>query len=400
MMVSSGPARTGATYAVGKTAPTLPRLRFAATLPPVAPLPRPNPERGGSWRSSHSSSSQTGSQNLSYPSHLRSPTPYDIFHLPRTTSPAQIKARYYDLVRTLHPDRVIRPGTSEQQRQKATSEFKLVLQAYHLLKDPHKKNLYDRSGIGWDAKRGAANSGAGSYHEWSDAMRRNGRPGGSPHGWDRSGWHPHSYDPRYTRATDARDKYGWQTWAASDSTFYGFTSNYHPNAQAHKPRYTSNGIFFSSIFVLTWLMAAVQYKRLENESQKAIQRADKAHLDAAKSLNEARELARSTEGRQRYEALRRRAREAKIIEELARHEGGQADWQRQAEDDNPWGIGHGGPSGKDEAQKRFELAKSRMQLQEPLEARTSSLPASLEEGREAAVQGMCKGLGPTEAIHQ
>ncbi|SPO37760.1 uncharacterized protein PSFLO_03236 [Pseudozyma flocculosa] len=315
------------------------------------------------------------SQDLSYPSHLASPTPYDIFRLPRSTTSAQVKARYYDLVRCLHPDRILHPDSTASERDKATSEFKLVVQAYNLLKDPRKKDLYDRSGFGWDSKKGL-----------TDAASR----GAAGHPWDRTGWaNRGGVDRRYRRpAADGwsgsqHDFYGWQTYAASrhGPAFYGFTPSYNPHAA--RPRYTSNGLFFSTVFVVTWFVAALQYRRISAESKRAIERADRHHLDAAKSLEEARLVARSDEGRQRYEAYKRRAREQKVLEELERqqarlmagqplvhghHNDGQeghatmtAARDRLQIEAGPWGIGHGGPSGKEAAERRKAEASQREQ---------------------------------------
>ncbi|KII86079.1 hypothetical protein PLICRDRAFT_44538 [Plicaturopsis crispa FD-325 SS-3] len=48
-------------------------------------------------------STTSSGSDLSFPSHSH-PTPHQIFHLPPGASQQQIKARYYDLVRTHHPD--------------------------------------------------------------------------------------------------------------------------------------------------------------------------------------------------------------------------------------------------------------------------------------------------------
>lgn len=38
-----------------------------------------------------------------YPAHAH-PTPHQVFHLPHSASHAEVKARYYELVRIYHPD--------------------------------------------------------------------------------------------------------------------------------------------------------------------------------------------------------------------------------------------------------------------------------------------------------
>ncbi|KAL4265902.1 J domain-containing protein [Pleurotus pulmonarius] len=54
---------------------------------------------------SFSRSSSAGETPYPFPSHNR-PTPHQIFHLPHGASQADIKARYYELVRIHHPDSI------------------------------------------------------------------------------------------------------------------------------------------------------------------------------------------------------------------------------------------------------------------------------------------------------
>lgn len=308
--------------------------------------PRPRP------RHPPSPSSSITPTEFAFPSHLSNPTPYDIFHFPsRAVSSAEVKSRYYDLVRALHPDRLSSShsaGSKGKSKTQAEEEFKCVVSAYDLLKDPGKKRLYDRAGIGWSDSTPLSSPLRGS-DPWRNFQ-----------------------DPRYTRRSPAgHDRFGWQNEGFYSSHTY---NPHHPHTYSPfgagsagwngRGKYTSNGIFISSLFVLTWILAGLQYSRLSLQSQKAIERADKSHLDAAKSLNEARESARSEEGRERWRAFRRRARERKVLEETEAgighlpQDGPLGIEAPKAYQESVYGVGHGGPSGKQAAQERFAKAQA------------------------------------------
>ncbi|KDR75059.1 hypothetical protein GALMADRAFT_69917 [Galerina marginata CBS 339.88] len=72
-----------------------------------------------------------------YPSH-RNPTPHQLFHLPVNATKAEIKARYYDLVRHYHPDKVGESTDSST----ALARFRAITAAYDTLrgKTPHNHN--------------------------------------------------------------------------------------------------------------------------------------------------------------------------------------------------------------------------------------------------------------------
>lgn len=332
-------------------------LLLAQTLPPSWLLPsRASLMIPGSRNFSFTShpnararSSTSSDTDLSYPTHLTNPTPYDIFHFPsRTVTSSEIKSRYYDLVRTCHPDRFPH-SCSSKTKTSAEEEFKSIISAYNLLKDPHTKQLYDRAGIGWNSSTSSLSTNASDL--WKD------------HRYTRR------YNPSYTGP--GHDRFGWQ-----NQTFYN--PHFSPHHSHHgsagwnggNGQYTSNGIFITSLFLLTWLLAGLQYSRLSLQSAKAIERADKSHLDAAKSLNDAREAARSEEGRQRWSAFRRRAREQKVMDDLDRLSGGEGEHGKSARLEEyvvgQYGVGHGGPSGKQAAQERF--AKAKAQLPAPVDA--------------------------------
>ena len=316
---------------------------------------RPSNTTNNTIDTSSSSSSSTGSarstsrpnskakQEYAFPSHLNNPTPYDIFHFTsRGVTSSEIKARYYDLVRSLHPDRFTTTSfptasVGDKTKTQAEEEFKLVVAAYNLLKDRKKKELYDRAGLGW-----ASSSPLSSSDPWRDWQDRR---------------YTRRYNPSYTGA--GHDKFGWQN-SGFYSNQYSSSSSSYQNGWSGHGQYASNGVFISTLFVVTWVLAGLQYGRLSLQSQKAIERADRSHLDAAKSLNDAREQARSELGRARYRAFRQRAREQKtleLLEDPTQHSHlMQLPSAEEGKEPNPYGVGHGGPSGKHAAQERFAKA--------------------------------------------
>ncbi|KAL9939787.1 hypothetical protein V8E36_001604, partial [Tilletia maclaganii] len=258
------------------------------------------------------SSNSDAPPRFPFPTHTPHPSPYDIFHLDRTATAADIKSRYYDLVRIFHPDRACLASssssslTAEQQKERIEDRFKLIVRAYELLSDRGRRRLYDRTGSGWGSRAGMG--------------------GGAGERWSRAGWE-HRGDPSSSSwSADGRwggghghDRYGWQRQHHDHQYFYGFSSrarHQQEESQNNKPRYLPNGAFFSLLLLATWSVACVQYARLSAQSARATQLADKVHLDAAHSLRLAREGARGEEGRRRREAVRRRVREMGVLEEV------------------------------------------------------------------------------------
>ncbi|KAJ7262284.1 hypothetical protein B0H12DRAFT_323335 [Mycena haematopus] len=65
-----------------------------------------------------------------FPSNISNPTPHQIFHLPRNASQSDVKARYFDLVRIYHPDKVDRSIPSGV----AHARFQAITAAYNALR--------------------------------------------------------------------------------------------------------------------------------------------------------------------------------------------------------------------------------------------------------------------------
>lgn len=364
-----------------------------------------------------SSSASSSSASLSFPSHLSNPSPYDIFHLPRSSSSGEVKSRYYDLVKTLHPDRRIprlkgassssRDRSDAQQHGSSSSsssvpidmkgkgkaattlpdeeqvkeEFRLVVKAYQLLSDSSKRAQYDRLGIGWDGSSSSASTASNPWGasdaEMAELRRRSqgwGTTGGTGafYGWNSQQGHDTSGWQRYAQANSgfyARSS-GPRTYpGAAGGSPFSFDPNYHP--RTHGPRYASNKRFISVVAIVTWTLALLQFHRLSMQSQQAAAYADKRHLDAVKNLDEARVQAKSREGRQRLEALRRRAREERLERERDAQVGAMAAGgmgsrtlmqpapEQPGAADNPWGVGHGGPSGRAQHDSKRREASAR-----------------------------------------
>ena len=80
---------------------------------------------------------------------------YQILGVSRDASPEQIKKAYRQLAMKLHPDVATEPG--------ATDRFKKVAEAYEVLADPKKRDLYDRGGDPLGGGLGGFNGGGGGF---------------------------------------------------------------------------------------------------------------------------------------------------------------------------------------------------------------------------------------------
>ena len=90
---------------------------------------------------------------------------YEILGVPRNATQEEIKRAYRRLIRKYHPDLNPNDPTAEER-------FKEIREAYEVLSDPKKRELYDRYGHAW---RQFAEGGAGAFSA-------GGQPQGGPFG--------------------------------------------------------------------------------------------------------------------------------------------------------------------------------------------------------------------------
>ncbi|CAI2165259.1 3070_t:CDS:1 [Funneliformis geosporum] len=173
---------------------------------------------------------------------ILSPTPFDIFALPRTASDGEIKSRYYELVKTHHPDKC---GDNSPA---ALERFRKVVKAYEILNNRQKKAMYLRYGVGWDSP------------VVQNAATYNG-----------------SYGSRFSKGSSYAYYQGWE---ADKDTYKGEFST--------TERFMSNPYFAAFVVTAAIFGAAIQYIRIENSVGWIRAAEERHHLKAANYLATAR----------------------------------------------------------------------------------------------------------------
>ena len=276
---------------------------FKIINPPRFPFHRITPTP-----SSSRSASTSSSDSLSFPTHPN-PTPWEIFHLPTTTplTASQVKHRYYELCRLFHPDVSLAAPPSIKGKEKAkdtSKEFKQVVAAYEVLRNPAKRAVYLRNGRAPRDANGDVWSQAGGY-DFSRGHPRTYKRGPYPSAaWD---W----ADPHNLHFRPGAAGTGMPTGSAS-----GWSSNGH---------LTSNGTVFLVLLGLTivvtpisvWSLvppesilpagaarsAVVDGVRTESDWRAVTSGGDRRHRDAVRALEQARREAK-VNGMKTREALK------------------------------------------------------------------------------------------------
>jgi len=94
---------------------------------------------------------------------------YSILGVSEDASQEEIRKAYRRLARKYHPD--VNPNNKE-----AESRFKEINEAYEVLRDPEKRNKYDRLGANWNRYQQAGDQGGFDWSQWaSQAQAAGGR---------------------------------------------------------------------------------------------------------------------------------------------------------------------------------------------------------------------------------
>ncbi|KAI0759958.1 hypothetical protein BD413DRAFT_607376 [Trametes elegans] len=135
-----------------------------AHRPPALRVCSPRPQRP-LFVVEQSRTASTSANPYPFPTQAH-PSPHQIFHLPKSATRADVKARYYDLVRIYHPDSPsARAGGISPET--AHARFQAISSAYSVLSG--KKPVASLDG---PDEPGFAGASRQSYHDLSTAMWR------------------------------------------------------------------------------------------------------------------------------------------------------------------------------------------------------------------------------------
>ncbi|KAJ1307275.1 hypothetical protein OPQ81_001386 [Rhizoctonia solani] len=233
---------------------------FAPLRPPIVTSVR---------YASTSSGAGANGQAYPFPTHTKRPTPFEIFHLPPSASPSDIKARYYELVRSHHPDCI---ACRSIPRAVAHERFQAITHAYEVLTGKRKTG------------RGPATTAEAAELARRRAAYRAAYATGRPYTGRRNEWGGFEYP---------------------DSAAY--------RERYHKGDVTGNQAFFVAVSVMTIVVALLQVTHisplLASKPPSSVSAVDRRHEEARLALEEARNKGQIY-GDERREGIRKWVREA------------------------------------------------------------------------------------------
>jgi curved DNA-binding protein CbpA len=200
----------------------------------------------------HYTNSDASKRKHNYTSRARwpltnNPTPYDILGTQRGKK--YLKAGYYDLVKTYHPDLNMASSRESLSKEERVERYRLVVAAHEILSDPQKRAAYDVYGIGWGA------------------------PSNCSRGSDRT----------TAPFTNRRRTYSWEygDHASSEFDIWGFLST-------HKYIIRLVAVIFifgdACLFLVTLSKAEVELERLDMELRKLMLHRQERSLGAPSSV--------------------------------------------------------------------------------------------------------------------
>ncbi|KAI8390831.1 DnaJ domain-containing protein [Radiomyces spectabilis] len=166
-------------------------------------------------------------------------SPFEILSLPPSAPAAEIKKRYYELAKSLHPDNTMTGNVDR---------FREVVRAYEFLSNPSRREMYLKSGLGWDM------------------------PLTSPSPWGPTpapGHRPASYTNAY--------------WAHDDTTYRDGPWSSHDN-----PKYMSNNTFLTILAGVSVTLGIFNFFYFHNNESILLEAANRHHWRASKDLAQAR----------------------------------------------------------------------------------------------------------------
>ncbi|KLO06531.1 hypothetical protein SCHPADRAFT_687688 [Schizopora paradoxa] len=248
-------------------------------------------------RYASSSSSSTSSSSLPprfpFPKHSR-PTPHEIFHLPQGASQRDIKARYYDLVRTYHPDS---PHCRSLPRNVCHARFQAITAAHDALTGK------TRLGRHWSNRSHSSSSGSPPTSDYARQRHRDDDPADQAFDEFMARHRTH-----WNRASGAHHGFGNAEWAS-----------YADSAEAGADDRWKDRVIMA-VMIGTLAVAVSPFISLIPYSSYTSSITDSKHLSAAQNLAQARREAREY-GLERRREIRKRVRVNQLESEFDSSEG-------------------------------------------------------------------------------